>query len=66
MNDFYYVVLPTLGLLFLMMIVSAIYWFRGKQQGILEAVAVFNEYEPDAVARISKRLRDKFDVELEN
>lgn len=65
MNDFYYIVLPSVGILFLMMIVSAIYWFRGKQQGILETVSVFNEYEPDAVARISKRLKDKFDVELE-
>jgi len=65
MNDFYFVILPSAGIFFLIMGISFYYWIRGKHEGIMEAVAVFNEYEPDAVKRVGKKLKDKFDVELE-
>lgn len=65
MNDFYYIILPSAGIIFIMMIISFYYWMRGKNEGIMEAVAVFNEYEPDAVSRVGKKLKEKFNVEFE-
>jgi hypothetical protein len=65
MNDFYNIILPSAGIVFLLMITSFYYWWRGKNEGIMEAVAVFNEFEPDAVDRVGKKLKEKFNVELE-
>lgn len=65
MNDFYHVIVPSIGLIMLMMTTSIYYWFKGKNAGVAETVSVFMEYEPDAVERINKKLKEKLDVELE-
>jgi hypothetical protein len=64
MNNLTDVLLFSAGYTLIMIAVSFYYWLRGRLYGITSTVEIFHEFEPDAVERLDKKLREKLDVEF--
>ena len=62
MNDFFLILLPSLGITAVMMTVSFFYWLKGRTTGIELTIELFNVHEPEAVERLDKKLKEKLNV----
>jgi hypothetical protein len=43
-------------------IVAYYYWLEGNKRGVREAIGIIMQYEPEALMRISPKLREMLDV----
>lgn len=50
------------GYTLLLAVVSMYYWFEGRKKGVNDTLSVFLEYEPDALKRVQRVLKEKLDV----
>ena len=50
------------GYTLLLAVVSMYYWFEGRKKGVTDTLLVFHEYEPDALKRVQRVLKEKLDV----
>lgn len=53
----------SLGITGIMAVVSGIYYFKGRSDGITEVLKTFNELEPEAYKRAINKLRARINHE---
>jgi hypothetical protein len=46
----------------LVLIISIHYWFKGRNYGIKMTIATINQYEPEAIKRFDKKIKEKLNV----